>query len=108
MLIKPSIDTVSPDPKTHDSKRTTTFFTMTETPETASLLDLDRSNMFEVLNNFPNQVREAIAIGANAPYFQDSSHFPLLVFRVWAALLLPETCSDAPCRAMGPMILRFW
>ncbi len=80
MLIKPSIDTVSPDPKTHDSKRTTTFFTMTETPETASLLDLDRSNMFEVLNNFPNQVREAIAIGASAPYFQDSSHFPLLVF----------------------------
>ncbi|MBD1208435.1 MAG: bifunctional phosphoglucose/phosphomannose isomerase [Ignavibacteria bacterium] len=53
---------------------------MTETPEACSLLDFDRSNMFEVLKNFPAQVREGIAIGEAAPYFHDSSRFPLLVF----------------------------
>lgn len=53
---------------------------MTETVEASSLLDLDRSKMFDVLSNFPGQVREAIAIGANAPYFHDSSRFSLLVF----------------------------
>lgn len=53
---------------------------MSTTVEACSLLDFDRSNMFEVLKNFPNQVREAIAIGAQAPYFHDNSRFPMLVF----------------------------
>ncbi len=53
---------------------------MTETPEACALLDFDRSNMFEVLKNFPMQVRKGISIGSTAPYFHDSSRFPLLVF----------------------------
>ncbi len=53
---------------------------MSTTAEAFSLLDFDRSNMFEVLKNFPQQVREGIAIGAQAPYFHDSPRFPMLVF----------------------------
>lgn len=36
--------------------------------------------MFEVLYSFPQQVREALAIGRQAPYFHDTSHFPMLLF----------------------------
>lgn len=53
---------------------------MTAPPASASLLDFDRSNMLEVLKNFPAQVREGISIGGSAPYFHDSSRFSLLVF----------------------------
>ncbi len=35
----------------------------------AELLAADKQNMFEILLQFPRQVREALAIGAQAPYF---------------------------------------
>jgi glucose/mannose-6-phosphate isomerase len=48
--------------------------------EASELLNFDKSTMFEVLKNFPNQVREALQIGIHAPYFRDEPRFNLLVF----------------------------
>jgi glucose/mannose-6-phosphate isomerase len=53
---------------------------MTTSIDACSLLDYDKENMYEVLKNFPKQVREGINIGSQAPYFHDSSKFRTLVF----------------------------
>lgn len=53
---------------------------MTTSIDACSLLDYDKENMYEVLKNFPKQVREAVDIGAQATYFHDSSRFRTLVF----------------------------
>jgi glucose/mannose-6-phosphate isomerase len=53
---------------------------MTTSIDACSLLDYDKENMYEVLKNFPKQVREGIDIGARAAYFHDSSKFRTIVF----------------------------
>ncbi len=53
---------------------------MTTSIDACSLLDNDTHNMYEVLKNFPNQVREAIDIGAKAPYFHEKDRFRTLIF----------------------------
>jgi glucose/mannose-6-phosphate isomerase len=45
-----------------------------------TLRNFDKSTMFDVLTNFPNQVREATLIGVQAPYFAGEARFNLLVF----------------------------
>ncbi len=44
------------------------------------LLKHDTSRMFDVLQGFPEQVRQGIAIGSKAPYFNDTTPFRALVF----------------------------
>jgi glucose/mannose-6-phosphate isomerase len=53
---------------------------MVELTHVRSLLDFDKSSMSGVLKDFPNQVRRALAIGAEAPVFSDASPFSLLAF----------------------------
>jgi glucose/mannose-6-phosphate isomerase len=53
---------------------------MTTSIDACTLLDYDKENMYEVLKNFPKQVREGINIGSHAAYFQDSSRFRTLIF----------------------------
>lgn len=53
---------------------------MASTIDACSLLDRDTQNMYEVLRNFPHQVREAIDIGSQAPFFHDKGRFRTLVF----------------------------
>jgi glucose/mannose-6-phosphate isomerase len=50
------------------------------TSDRNSLRRFDKSNMFDVLTAFPQQVRRGIEIGKQAPYFQDKTAFRSLVF----------------------------
>ncbi|TAE23808.1 MAG: bifunctional phosphoglucose/phosphomannose isomerase [Candidatus Kapaibacterium sp.] len=53
---------------------------MTTSIDASSLLKNDPQNMYEVLKNFPTQVRQAIDIGAKAAYFHNKDRFRTLVF----------------------------
>jgi glucose/mannose-6-phosphate isomerase len=50
------------------------------TSDRNSLRRFDKSDMFEVLAAFPQQIRRAVEIGTHAPYFQDKSPFRSLIF----------------------------
>jgi glucose/mannose-6-phosphate isomerase len=50
------------------------------TSDRHSLRRFDKSNMFDILAAFPQQIRRAVDIGKDAPYFQDKSAFRSLVF----------------------------
>jgi glucose/mannose-6-phosphate isomerase len=50
------------------------------TSDRNSLRRFDKSNMFDILAGFPQQIRRGLEIGKHAPYFQDISPFKSLVF----------------------------